>query len=168
MSTFQRPILGMGLLPDGSGDVFFEPYSVKATNDRWPHLVAIFNDTGTELGLRGVFVVPQNYSSAAVIKLIWTATATSGNVVWAFDYRAVGGDDAESLDQTGEQETVNVTDAAPTSAHNRLVASLTLTDGNFAAGDLVEFEIVRAGGDASDDMAAAAILHGAVFEYSDS
>jgi len=167
MATHRIPILGWPTVPDSSGNVFFEPYDVKATNDVWKRLVLIFNDTATRIGVRGGFTVPKNYVGSPKIIVVWTATATTGNVVWDFDYRAVGGNDTESLDQTGVQESVTVTDAAPTAAHNRLEAALTLTAANLAADDEVEFELFRDGADANDTMAAAAIVFSVLFEYSD-
>ena len=153
-------------MPDTSGNVFFEPYNVKGTNDVWDRLVAIFNDTATRLGLAGGFVVPKNYVGAPAIIVVWTATAITGNVVWDLDYRAVGGNDTESLDQVGTQESVTVTDAAPGAAHRRLEASMALTAANLAVDDEVEFEFFRDGA-AADTMAAAAILFSLLFEYSD-
>ena len=165
MATHRIPILGFGTIPDSSGDVFFEPYTVKATNDVWGRLVAIFNDTSTRIGLRGGFVVPKNYVGSAKIVVVWTSTATSNDVEWDVDYRAVGG--TESLDQTGTQETVNIASTAPSAIHERTEASLTLTAANFAVDDEVEFELFRDGADGGDLMAAAAIVFSVLFEYTD-
>lgn len=167
MATHRISIFGWSTVPDTSGDVFFEPYDVKATNDVWDYLVAIFNDTATRLGLRGKFDVPQNYVGSAKIIVHWTATATTSDVEWDFDYRAVGGDDAESLDQTGTQESVNVADTAPSAVNERMTATLSLTSTNIVAGDTVQFELFRDGTDAGDTMAAAAIVHDVLFEYAD-
>ena len=167
MSTHRIPILGWGTIPDASGNVFFEPYDVKATNDVWDRLVCIFNDTATRLGLKGGFTIPKNYVGTPKIVVVWTATAITGNVVWDFDYRAVGGNDTESLDQAGTQESVTVTDAAPTAVNNRLEASMALTAANLAIDDEVEFEVFRDGADAADTMAAAGIVFNILFEYVD-
>lgn len=168
MATHIVPILGVNTIPDTSGSVYMEPFSVKATNDVWGFLVFIFADTATRIGLRGLFRVPQNYIGTAAILVEWTSTATSGDVEWDVDYRAIGGNDAESMDQAGTQETVNSNDTAPTAANNRLSFSLSLTSANLVAGDLVEFELFRDGTDGGDTMAAAAILFGAYFSYADS
>ena len=167
MATIRRSILGFATVPDDSGDVFFEPYSVKATNDVWKRLVAIFNDTATRIGLRGAFNVPRDYVGAPKIIVVWTATATTGDIELDFDYRAVGGNDVESLDQAGTQESVNVNDTAPSAIHERMEASLALTAANLAADDTLLFELFRDGTDAGDTMAAAAIVHDVLFEYSD-
>lgn len=167
MATHRIPILGFGTVPDASGDVFLEPYTIKATNAVWGRLVAIFNDTANRDGLRSGFVVPKNYVGSANLVVVWTSTATSGDVEWDFDYRAVGGNDSESLDQAGTQESVNANDTAPSAAHERMEISIALTDGNFAVDDEVTFELFRDGTDAGDTMAAAAIVFSVIFEYAD-
>lgn len=167
MGTHRIPILGWGTIPDSSGNVFFEPYNIKGTNDVWDRLVCIFNDTATRIGLAGGFTVPKNYVGSAKLIIVWTAAATSGDVEWDCDFRAVGGDDTESLDQAGTQESVNLNDTAPSVAHKRMECSITLTASNFAADDEVEFELFRDGTDAGDTMAAAAIVFAVLFEYTD-
>jgi hypothetical protein len=167
MATFIIPILGVNTLPDTSGNVYPEVYSNQATNDRWPFLTYTFEDTATRIGLAGMFRVPKNFASAAKIRIEWTAAATSGDVVWDFDYRAVGGDNAESMDQTGQQQQVTAPDTAPSAVHNRLSFTMDLTDANLAIDDLVEFVFYRDGAHASDTMTAAAILFGLYFQYSD-
>jgi hypothetical protein len=166
MATHRISVLGVGTIP-GSSDVFFEPYDVKATNDVWDRLVCIFNDTANRMGLRGGFTVPKNYVGSPKIIVVWTSTATTGDVEWDFDYRAVGGNDAESMDQSGVQESVNVADTAPGAAHRKLEAELPLTAANLAADDQVPFELFRDGTDGGDTMAAAAIVFDVLFEYGD-
>lgn len=166
MSTHQISILGANTIPDSVGNVFFEPYPIKATNDFWNHLSCIFNDTATKDSLYGLFTVPQNYVGTPKFYPIWTSTATTGNVVWEMVYRTIGGDDTTSLDQTTAEETLTVTDAAPSATDRRLTPSMAATAGNFAAGETVEFRLSR-DGTAADTMAAAAQLHALVFEYTD-
>lgn len=165
MATHRIPILGFGTLPDTSGEVFFEPYNVKATNDLWDRLVCIFNDSATRDGLHGGFVVPKNYVGSANLIIVWTSTATSNDVEWDFDYRAVGG--VESLDQATAQETVNTNTTAPASINLRTETSISLTDGNFAVDDEVEFTLFRDGTDGGDLMAGPAIVFSVMFEYAD-
>ena len=167
MATQRKEIINWKARPI-SGDVFIEPYTIKATNDNWEHNVLIFNDTGNRMEFHGSFDVPQGYVDTANVVIVWTSTATSGDVEWDFDYRAVGGNDSESLDQATAQETVNSNDTAPSAANERMEISIALTDGNFAAGDTVSFILARDGSDAGDTMAAAAIVFEALFEYSDS
>lgn len=167
MATHRLPILGWQTVPDTSGNVFVEGYDVKASNDVWDKNVVIFNDTATRIGLHGGFAVPKNYVGTAKIIVVWTSTATSGDVEWDFDYRAVGGNDTESLDQSGTQESVNNNDTAPGAAHRRLECELTLTSANLAVDDEVEFTLFRDGTDGGDTMSAAAIVHNVFFEYAD-
>lgn len=167
MATHRISLLGGLVSPDASGNVFIEPYTVKATNDVWKHPVIVFNDTATRDGLYGVFTVPKNYVGTAKIVIVWTSTATSGDVEWDFDYRGVSGNDSESLDQSGTQESVNSNDTAPGAAHRRLEFLLALTSANLAVDDLVEWGLFRDGTDGGDTMAAAAMVFDVLFEYVD-
>lgn len=172
MATHRIPILGPSTLPDTSGECWMEYYPALATNDVWKMLVGRFGANNAAQptvrhGMYGSFIVPKNYVGTPKVYFFWTATLTSGNVVWDFEYRAIGGDDAESLDQAGTQESLTVTDAAPTAAHRLLTPSVTLTAANLAADDLVEFFLARDGADAADTMAGSALLFAAIFEYAD-
>lgn len=167
MATHRIPILGFATVPDSSGNVWPETLDVAATNDVWKHLVFRFKDTSTRVGLAGSFNVPKNYVGTAKLILVWSSTATSGNVVWDCDYRAITGNDAESFDQTSNQESVAGTDAAPGAAWRRLELAIDLTSGNLAADDTVQFELFRDGANGSDTMAADAFLFGAFFQYAD-
>ena len=167
MALHRLPIIAWPALPDAGGEVFFEPFSVKAVNDQWNRLVLVFNDTSTRKGIEIGFAVPKNYIGTAGLVIVWTANAITGDVEWDFDYRAVGGNDTESLDQTGTQESVNSNDTAPGAAFRRLEISIALTDGNFAIDDEVTAQIFRDGTDAGDTMAAAALVFEVFFEYSD-
>ena len=167
MATHRLPILGWNTCPDATGDAFFEPYSIKATNDVWRHLILVLKDTATDHGVYGQFAVPMNYVDTANLVIDWTSTAVAGDAEYDFMYRAVGGDDAESLDQAGSQEDVNSNDTAPSAANERMELTIALTDGNFAAEDTVEFFFSRDGTDVGDTMAAAALVFGLFFEYND-
>ena len=159
------PIFDWGVLPQGSsGEVFFEPMGVKATNDLYDRLVLIYTDTATRIGAAGHFPVPQNYSAGAKIGIVWTVASSAGTTtVFDFDYTAIGG--VESLDPSADQESVTFQDATPTTALGRLEVSATLTAANFAAGDNVSFELFRDGADSSDTLAADLIVWDAFFEY---
>jgi putative transposon-encoded protein len=167
MAVHRIPILGFATLPDTSGNVYPEPFDVKATNDLYKNLVWVFADTATKIGLHGRFKVPKNYVGLPKIVLEWTSTAITGNVVWDFDYTAVGGDSTESLDPAAHQESVTATVAAPTTALFKRTVVLALTAANLAVDDEVQFVLSRDGADAADTMAAAALLVSASFEYSD-
>ena len=57
----------------------------------------------------------------------------------------MGGNDVESLDQATHQESVTVADVAPSAAHELMKVTLSLTDTNLAADDLVEIILSRDG-----------------------
>lgn len=171
MSTHRVSILGPSTIPDSTGEAFFEPYSILASNDQWRHLIIRLGSDNTvqptvDHGVYGQFQVPQNYASAANLVIVWTATLITGDVEFDFRYRAIGGNDTESLDQTTEDEDVNLNDTAPSAAHERMELIIALTDSNFAIGDTVTFFLTRDGTDAGDTLAGSAILFDAYFEYS--
>ena len=161
-------MLNWATIPGVAG-VFFEPYTIKATNGFWSRLVAVFNDTASKDDLHGFFDVPQNYvaGTGANLVIVWTTTATSGDVEFDFDYRAVGGNDSESLDQATAQESVGTNDTAPSATDERMELTIALTDANLAAGDTVEWVLYRDGTDGGDTIAAAIQVHDALFEYAD-
>ena len=169
MATHRIPLFGFNTLPDTSGNIFFEPFPIKATNDRWDHGNFVFNDTSTEIAVFGTFNIPKNYTTTTAprIVVVWTATPSTGTIVWDFNYRAVGGDNSESLDQAGTQEALSVSDSAPTAGFNRMEAYLTLTAANLVADDTVEFDLTRDGSNASDTLAVAGLLFNLLFEYVD-
>jgi hypothetical protein len=167
MATHETSIL-RHVNPDTTGQVWREPYSLKATNDVWKQLVWILNDDdATRAGLYGLFKVPNNFVGSASICIYWTAQVTTGNAVFDFEYRAVGGNDAESMDQSGTQESVTVTDAAPSAVNRELLAEISLTSGNFAAGDLVSFFLAIDGADGACTISDYCTLFEATFKYAD-
>lgn len=175
MATHRLDRLHVGCIPDiteTTGECFPEPYSLRATNDTWRHQIWRFGSAlaaapTVRHGFFGVFEVPQNYVGTPVLRVHWTSTITTGNVVWDFDYRTVAGDDTTSLDQLAVEEAVTVTDAAPTATDRQLIATVALTAANFTAGDTVLFGFFRDGADAADTMAGSAQLHNLVFSYAD-
>jgi hypothetical protein len=174
VATHRISILNGATRFDGSNKISPRNYANFATNDVWKQSVIVIDEDGTDatqlstrVGMFGSFEVPQNYVGSPVIIPLWTSTKTSGDCVWDFEYRAVGGDDAESLDQSGTQESVSVTDAAPTAANRRLTPSLSLTAANLSPGDIVEFFFGADGTDGSDTLAGARIIFAVAFQYSD-
>jgi hypothetical protein len=95
----------------------------------------------------------------------WTSTLTTGDVVFDLDYRSIGGNDTESLDQGTFQESLSVTDTAPSAANERMLATFTVTASNLAADDTLEFYFTRDGTDAADTLAGSAIVHEVIFKY---
>lgn len=169
MATHRMSIFGAQVAPDNTGRAFFETYDALAANDNFRHIVLTLVDpsAGQAQGVYGAFTVPKSYVGTPKIIVVWTTSATSGNVKFDFDYRAVGGDDVESLDQSTFQENLTVTDAAPSAAHERMEASMTMTAANLAVDDLVEFYFTREDGSGTDTIAASVTVHDLLFEWAD-
>ena len=165
--AIHRPSIFGEYLPDSSGEAYIEPYTVKATNGNWAIPVKIFNDSATKEGFHGFFNVPQNYVGCTNLIVAWTAQALVGNWKIDFEYRAVGGNDFESLDQATPQESVTAFDTAPSAVNNLMEISIPLTDGNFLPGDKVEYILSRDGTDIGTTLAGAITLIDAQFEYAD-
>jgi hypothetical protein len=165
MATFRMDVLP-SVKPDDNNSRWINLASI-GTNDQWDHPVYQFDDTSTKDEAHGYFQVPKNYVGTANLIVVWSTTGTSGDVEWDFEYRAVGGNDSESLDQATAQESVNSNDTAPSAAHERMEISISLTDANFAADDTVQFRIGRDGTDSGDTIAAAVYLVALIFEYAD-
>jgi hypothetical protein len=173
VATHHIPILGFATRPDDTGESWFEPEDLNfGTNDLARQFVlthgsALAAAPTVKHGVYGGFRVPKNYNSGAKLVIEWSATLTSGDVVFDFDYNAVGGNDAESLDPSAWQESVTVTDTAPAVARRKLIATVNLTAVNFTVDDEVQFFFGRDGVDGADTMAGRAYVFNLVFEYTD-
>lgn len=172
MTIHRLQKLHLGANPDTTGECWFEPSSILNTNDVFPYPILRFGASNAAQpsvrhGCSIIFEVPQNYVGTPILRIKWTSTLTSGNVVWDADYRTLSGDDTTSLDQSGNEASVTVTDAAPTAALRQLVATINLTGSHFSAGETVQLNLFRDGTDAADTLAGSAILHDFTFEYSD-
>jgi len=168
VAVHQWPILGFATLPDPAGAAYFEPAALNLqSNDRFPHLVAVFPDTANREKLGGTFRVPQNYVGTPKIGLVWATTATVGNARWEFDYKAIA--DGESSDPSADDETVGSTVAAPGTARLEKITEIALTGANFSPGDEVQFVIARDGAEAgpADTIAASVYLKAAYFSFAD-
>lgn len=156
-----------GAKPDTSGEVYRDAFENHATNDRWKGEVVAFEDGSTKTGLSGHITIRDLTGFTAVsLDIYWTSATTSGDVEWDLEYRCVGGDDTESLDQTSQQEAVNSNDTAPSAAFERQKISISLTFSNFAAGDTFQFDLSRDKTDAGDTLADEALVFDAVLNWS--
>lgn len=169
MATHRMSIFGASCVPDTTGRATFRAYSSFGTNDVFQHLVlALADPAAAEAhGIYGSFSVPKNYVGTPKVIIVWTTNVITGNVKFDFDYRAVGGDDLESLDQATFQESLTVTDVAPSAEHERLETSVTLTAANLAVDDLVEFYLTREDGAGTDTCVGQALVHDLLFEWAD-
>jgi len=163
VATHRISILGSGTIPDSSGEVFFQPYTVVDTAAVVDPLVLTFNDSGTKDGLRGSFRVPENYVGTAKLLVVWTANATSGT--FTIDWSVLTRSGAEDMGAAATRTTETATDTKTGTAFVREELSLTLTDGDYAAGDEVLFEMFR--DTLNDTLAAPAVVFGVYFEYAD-
>lgn len=168
MATHRKSILNWATLPDTrltTGNVTPEPTGVNLnSNDRYRRLCFKFANTATKDGLAGSFQVPKNYVGTAKIILLWASPTITGDVVWVFEYTAIAG--SESADPSADQESATVTTTVDGTARDVTTSSITLTSGNFAVDDTVEFILSRNGA-GSDTLADAAYLLSAEFEYAD-
>lgn len=173
MATHTKEILGWQAKPDVSGAATFEPANLFfGSNDlARPFVLSLGTSISSEPtvkgGVFGCFDVPSNYVSTPLIVVVWSATLTTGTIVFDFDYTAVGGNDAETLDPAAWQESVTWNDEAPTTARRKLDASQSLTGANLAANDLVEFFFGRDGADGTDDLAGMGYVFSLKFQYND-
>lgn len=165
MATIRLPIINAHSLPDTSGGVYFGASSAADTNDVYVHSHLVFSSQSAKQGVSGKFTVPKNFVDTAKVVVVWRTSATSGDVVWDFDYTAVGGDNAESMDPAAHQESVTVTDTAGGAALRRMECSVALTDANLAVDDEVLFVFSRDAVDAADTLAATAYVEAIFFEY---
>ncbi len=168
MATHRISILTSAALPDLSGDAFFESQSIKVANDLLFKLMAIFNDTSTDLKLGFSFRVPKNYVGSPRIGGVFQMVPTTGKYVLEVEYRAIA--DGEDGDPSTFQETVSVNPTAPGTTLFDQEADVALTAGNLAIDDRLSGHLVRKGSDTTNDTLAAALMaHPEMFyfEYTD-
>lgn len=156
----------LGDVHPADGNTSRVPYSLINTGTTQDLPVWYFANgaTGT---IKGAFSIPDNWVGSSVLKIQWTSETTSGNVRWEFKHRsmAVGSNLLDtSTTPTEITQTVD-TSSKPTSASNLEVDTITLTETDYTAGDLVYFEFSRLGGHANDTKADGASLVRLQFEY---
>ena len=161
-----RLSFGSLLTPDTSGSVFWQPASVLDTNDlAGTDQVLIYADTATLLKGFAHFQVPKNYVGTAKVIVRYKTTATSGNVLWTLDYRAIAA--GETGDPATWQESLAGTATAVAGTTNLLSdIEFTLTSSNLAVDDTVLVSVNRNGAGA-DTVAASLQLVDAIFQYAD-
>jgi putative transposon-encoded protein len=164
MATHRLFIPATAFLPDTSGNCYPKPSSIDDTNDRFPHEILAFKDSGTRVGASAAFVVPKNYVGTPKGYVVWKSTATSGDVVWDVDTKAIA--DGESLDPTTDDDAQTVTATTPATARLREDSVVTFS-GTYAADDAVLVSVYRDGVQAADTLATEALVEGFLFEYAD-
>lgn len=153
---------GANLIPDSSGNVFAEPFTVLSASAFFAYQVMAFADTATLDCMYSRWNVPINYQATTTTFIIdWNTTATSGNAIWTLDYRDVS---TATLAATTSQEALTVTTAASGTASARVQSTVTATAANFSAGDIVQIRVCRNGAGA-DTIAATLAIHDIRFSY---
>jgi len=162
MATRSIPILG-NAIPDSSGKVYWQPYSISDSGAVIDPQILVFTNSGTKDGARLSFFVPDNYVGSPVLIPKWTADATTGTLTW--DWSLLSLEDGEDVGGAATRTTETGTETKSGTAFLLQSHSITLTAGDYEAGDLVNAEIFR--DSVTDTMAAAALLFGLKFQYSD-
>ena len=156
ITSFRMELLNGTVLPDTSGNVFFQPYPIIATNDFWKHGIWTFNNPTADETIYGVLTIPSSYAGTS---LTFTArinsTITSGTAAGEFGYRCVA--DAASLDQSTAQRVINATVTIPGTANQAASLSFTGTAGDCSAGNVIEWYFAR--DDSADTVAGTWHLH---------
>lgn len=164
MATHRIPI-GTALIPDASGNGYWEGAALDDVNDRYPHELLTLEDSGTKVSAGVMFTVPKNYVGTPKVVVRWKTTATTGDVVFDVEYTAIAA--GETLDPSADQEALSVTDSAPGTARLANDCEVSLTAGNLAPDDTVLMNVSRDGTDGADTLAADAQLVEAWFQYAD-
>lgn len=165
MATHRLFIPAAAFLPNlGNSNVYPKPSSIDDANDRFPVEILAFKDSGTRIGASARFAIPKNYVGTPKGYVAWKTTATSGDVVWDVDQKAIA--DGESLDPSTDDDAQTVTTTAPGTARLRKDSTVTFS-GTYAPDDIVEVSIYRDGAQAADTLAAEALLEGYFFEWAD-
>lgn len=155
-----------GGMPTNAADCYQELASVLLTTGAKSHLIWRCGASNSaqptvKAGFAGTFTVPSDYSTSAAVVFRYTSTVTSGNIVWDFDYRSGG----NVHNTAGWEESVTGTGAAAGTSGNEVDVTISLTSGNLAANDFVQFAASRDGTDGSDTMAGSALLVAVYFKY---
>jgi hypothetical protein len=162
MATQRMPILGFNTTPDTSGEVYPNLYSTIDSGAVIDPLVLVFA-AATKNGVRGSFRVPEIYVDSAVLKIVCTANATAGTIVFDWSVLTRSGTEDMGAAATRTTETGNVTKGG--TAFTREEVSITLTDTDYVAGDEALFELFMDGVTAT--IAAPVAVFGVYFQYAD-
>lgn len=166
MATFKFSVLGPNLRPDTSGNVYQLSYDLVDTGAVISPFVWVFAQGTTKDGLRGEFIIPQDYVGTAKMTVLWVANATSGAAV--FDLSYLARTDAEDMGAAATDTTDTVTTTTDATAFGLNTSTMTLTAGDFAAGDIVVYELFRDQVDAADTLTANDVaVFDVLFEYAD-
>jgi len=150
--------------PDNSGLVSFERYSIHDTGATIDPLILRFQDQSLKVGINCQFKVPQDYVDTPLLKIIWNAQATTGDVIWDWSVlpRAIGEDMGAAPIRTSE----TVTTTTNGSSFFSTLSTIALTSADYSPGDTVLAILFRDALNASDTLNADAFVFDALFDYS--
>jgi hypothetical protein len=122
-------------------------------------------DAGTDEFAQAMIVMPNNWNAGTVTaKFHWTASTSSGDVVWGLQGRAYANDDA--LDQAmGTAQTATDTLTATNDVDISPATSAITLGGTAASGNPVIFQVYRDADAAGDTLGADARLLGVEISY---
>jgi hypothetical protein len=122
-------------------------------------------DAGTDEFAQAMIVMPNNWNAGTVTaKFHWTASTSSGDVVWGLQGRAYANDDA--LDQAmGTAQTATDTLTATNDVDISPATSAITLGGTAASGNPVIFQVYRDADAGGDTLAADARLLGVEISY---
>ena len=147
---------GNGQFPDASSN----HYSTGTFDSK----IWVIPDNGNIQDFSGNFLVPQDYSDAANMVIIFTdTTLLAGNMNVDFTYSANA--DNESTDDTADQTLSNQTHASSTTTQLINTFTIALTDANFAAGDYVQWNLAFDTADGGWTLTGDSYILGIYFEY---
>lgn len=165
MAIFYEPLFNANHRPGVSGNVFWEPASVKGTNNFYDPNNLIFNDTSTKITAHLAHHVPPNYVGSPAYVIYWKTTATTNDWECDIDYTAIG--EGETADPSSAQRSLNQEDTAGGSTDLLQILTIAATAADYTPYDYVLANLARDGTDAGDTMAAAVQVLKAFFKYED-
>lgn len=168
MATFRKPILGMSLNPDSSGDVY--PSTLDAeltlTNAKGQGCIVMEFPTGSDIGFELEFEVPQNYAGSPVLVIKGVIDGTPANTL-AFGAQQLSRADSEAADTAYETEdTASNGTWTGYADEDYYEETITLTPASaYQPADQVQLSVYR--DDSVDDTTFNFLLTNLLFQYSD-
>ena len=160
------PLFNANVMPDTSGDAFFQPYDNLSLSVNRRHNVLVLADTATRIGIDGAGIVPdlETAITGATLSVLWSTVPTSGNFVIDFDYRTIA--TGEDTDPATFLRTLSTTVTPQATTRYLQTSEITLTAADFAPLRLVEFFFARDGvTEAGGGIAASVVVHQAGIRF---